>query len=607
MAFIRKGTGDDGDSIYHYLFSRYAFIHPQNFVDHWAKPVYVFFSAPFAQFGFAGIKIFNVTVTTLAIFFTYRITQLLQVKNGWFAVLALCCAPMYIRLSLSGLTEPLFALSLVIVIFLALRQKLVYAMLLASFLPFMRSEGLVILIVCIVFLLFKRRYKIIPLLATGHVVYSLIGWFYYRDFLWVFNKMTYAVWNSSYGSGSALTFIYGMKDFIGWPLVVLFCIGTLTGLVWTFKDLFGSQKNLIAEELLLVYGSFFSIWISHMIFWSWGLFNSLGLIRVLIAVVPCAGIICLHGFNCIVEWKIVSENGILKKCVIMVMVVAVFINPFLQLQSQCAFDLSGNQQTILRAAEKYKDQLNDYTIYSSSGYAAVAFGYDIFDSTRYRKLQEIHQEKQMAVKSAVIWDDFYAPNETKTALANLMVDERFEWLDTFQSKDCLGYLSQSAVFLYKGELKSNWKVADTLFTNEFENEKSDGRDSVIVFSGKYSCRVNESNGYAPGFTTEVRRLGFLLPGTIQVGAMFYASQIPFDQQKHAVFVISLEHNSEVYFWKGLDIDNEIRDLRIWKKVFFNIQIPVPKDSVDVLKVYVWNPHAPVIYLDDLSVLRIEPK
>src|SRR6185312_15488826 len=72
LAFIAKGTGDDGDSVFHFLFAKYAFVCPENFVNHWAKPVFVLLASPFAQFGFIGIKIFNVTVTTLAIFFTYK-------------------------------------------------------------------------------------------------------------------------------------------------------------------------------------------------------------------------------------------------------------------------------------------------------------------------------------------------------------------------------------------------------------------------------------------------------------------------------------------------------------------------------------------------------
>ena len=66
-----NGTGDAGDSIYHYLFAKYAPIHPELFFYHWAKPVYVLLASPFAQFGFTGIKIFNALVSLTTIFLTY--------------------------------------------------------------------------------------------------------------------------------------------------------------------------------------------------------------------------------------------------------------------------------------------------------------------------------------------------------------------------------------------------------------------------------------------------------------------------------------------------------------------------------------------------------
>ena len=39
MAFITRGTYDSGDSIKHYLFARYAFEHPLNLLESWAKPL----------------------------------------------------------------------------------------------------------------------------------------------------------------------------------------------------------------------------------------------------------------------------------------------------------------------------------------------------------------------------------------------------------------------------------------------------------------------------------------------------------------------------------------------------------------------------------------
>ena len=62
------GTGGSGDSIHHYLYAKYATAHPENFFNHWAKPLYVLLACSFAQFGFVGMKIFNALVALFTIF-----------------------------------------------------------------------------------------------------------------------------------------------------------------------------------------------------------------------------------------------------------------------------------------------------------------------------------------------------------------------------------------------------------------------------------------------------------------------------------------------------------------------------------------------------------
>ena len=605
MAFIANGTGDDGDSIAHYLFSRYAFVHPENFIEHWAKPVFVLLSAPFAQFGFIGIKIFNVTVTTLAILFTYRIARQLKISNSWFVIVALCFAPMYIRLTLSGLTEPLFALAITVAIFLALRKHFLAAVLIVSFLPFIRSEGLIIIGVFAFYLIVTHRYKLMPILATGHIVYSILGWFYYNDFLWVFNKMTYAVWNSSYGQGSPLTFVWGMFDFIGLPLTFLLVAGTIVLMssewaVFKFKRL----KIFSSDEVLLVYASFFAIWLSHTIFWAFGLFNSLGLVRVLIAVAPCAAIICLRGFNLILKMNFINSNPAMLLVASISLTACVIVTPFIQLDYQCSFELNGNQQSLQDAGEKYSGQLEGYTIYASSPYSLIPFSCDPFDTTRNRRLKQIHLQKQFPEKSAIIWDGFYAPNEDKVALANLMDDERFELLDIFEAQDCMGNTSKSAVFLIKTGARTKWIVKDTIYNIDFESEPVSGNTTTTSFSGKYSCMIDQANPYSPALQIKVGELGFELPATLQVSSMINVQSIPFFHDKHALLVVSLEHNDSVYFWKGLDIHNKMSALKIWEEVVFQIGIPQATNADDVLKIYFWNPHESAVSIDEFMISHI---
>ncbi|HEX2616254.1 MAG TPA: hypothetical protein VHL57_01865, partial [Flavobacteriales bacterium] len=139
------GTGDAGDSISHYFFARYAPKHPTLFFDHWAKPLYVLLACPFAQFGFVGIKVFNAGLSGLSAWLAYRIAQRLGVQHAAVAALLVLCVPLFYVLTFSGLTEPLFAAVLGASVLLMLEDRARWALLVASFLPFVRSEGLLIL------------------------------------------------------------------------------------------------------------------------------------------------------------------------------------------------------------------------------------------------------------------------------------------------------------------------------------------------------------------------------------------------------------------------------------------------------------------------------
>jgi len=57
-------------------------------------------------------------------------------------------------------------------------------------------------------LLLRGKWLVIPLLAFGTLVYSIVGWFYYGDFFWVANQNPYTGHNADlYGSGELLHYI----------------------------------------------------------------------------------------------------------------------------------------------------------------------------------------------------------------------------------------------------------------------------------------------------------------------------------------------------------------------------------------------------------------
>lgn len=286
------GTGDAGDSVMHFLFSKYAPSHPELYFHHWAKPFFVLLSSPFAQFGFIGIKIFNALVTGVTLYYTYKCAEKLNMVGPWWASVILLCMPLYYILTFSGLTEPLFAMMLAMAVYYILADHNTVATLTVSMLPFVRSEGLILLGVFAVYYMVTKKWKQIPLLLFGHVIYSVAGYFVYDDILWVFTKIPYANIQGNYGSGELFHYIYALIPTVGVPIYALLCVGT----VWLIIQMF--QKFDAAKHILIL-GGFAAFFVAHTLFWYLGLFNSFGLKRVFIAVTPFMSIIALYGLQAI--------------------------------------------------------------------------------------------------------------------------------------------------------------------------------------------------------------------------------------------------------------------------------------------------------------------
>lgn len=309
ISFTLQGTVDSGDSIMHFLYAKYSFNHPSFFFHHWAKPIYVLFASPFAQFGIIGIKIFNSLFSSLTLLFTYLTAKKIANKQSFLTVVLLCFAPLNFVITFSGLTEPLFAFFLIFSTYLLISEKEISSSVIISFLPFVRSEGLILLGVFALYFFVKKKYKILPFLLTGHILYSIAGYFYYHDFLWVFTKIPYAKLSSTYGSGPLFHFVGQLTYVIGIPFYILLVAGIIFIIISFFNKQYREVTNKYTEKLVLIYGGFLAFFVAHSLFWYFGIFNSMGLKRVLICVLPFIALIGLDGFNFLTEKLIMNKTA----------------------------------------------------------------------------------------------------------------------------------------------------------------------------------------------------------------------------------------------------------------------------------------------------------
>lgn len=435
VAFFFRPTPESGDSTLHYLFARYAFEHPVNFLNHWAKPVFTLLAAPFAQFGFGGIMMFNILLFSANVFLSLKLARHFQFNQPWLVVLFLVCAPLNMILAFSGLTEYLFAFGILSAVFSAARNRLLWSTAIVSFLPFIRSEGLLVIGVWFVFLLMKRQWKLVPLLALAHVVFAIAGSFYYADLFWVFNRIPYASLSSPYGQGSPFDFFHRLNYVIEKPIYFLLLVG---GASWLWS-LFTSKKEFNLVWSVLVVGTFLVIFLSHALFWWLGIFNSMGLPRVLISVVPLVALIALSGVNKIHEF--ISARK-LRFALISSIWLIVIIFPFTPRSQGVVFNASmfevpQNHLIDQQLKPWLADQnslLSDRTLYYTHPYLSLTLEIDPFDPEQHHDLRNC-DSIQFVPGSLVIWDSWFSVIEDQCELQQLQGLPMLKELAVFQRTD----------------------------------------------------------------------------------------------------------------------------------------------------------------------------
>ncbi len=442
---VSDGVYDPGDGIHHYEMARYAWRHPELFLNHWGKPLFILLSSPFAQAGYGGAVFFNLLCAALTAWCAGMIARALGSRFAPAAVLLTVFMPLYFAVIVSGLTEPLFALVLIVSVLLMIEQLHAPAALLVSFLPFARTEGFLLLPLFAAVLVVRGRLRVVPLLAAGTLLYSVVGGLHDGDFLWVVHDNPYRG-NRLYGRGNLLQFARNFKLILGTAGAMLF----LAGGVWTaWRGLARRREHeLLTEEVWLVFGVFLTYLAMHSIFWKFGLFSSYGLLRVMAAVSPLGAV-----------GSIIALNGLQKrhhKLAGALAVLAVSCNLYQATRSVLVpFRVAGELIPLEQAAAWIKQHdLNEGLLYCAHPYLTFRLDRDPFDRHRTRHLQALNQGSgHVPVGALVAWDSHFGPAEADIPLDGLLNDPRFELLQSFSEsfKDAdSGKAGEApAVFLFR--------------------------------------------------------------------------------------------------------------------------------------------------------------
>ncbi len=428
LSLFSEGSGyGGGDSNMHMFISKFSFKHHELFLHHWGKPFFILVSSPFAQFGFLGMNIFNTICALSTAYLMYLLAKKFSFKNSWLVIFMSLFAPVYFVVIFSGLTEIFFGFILVFSIFLFVEKKYFLSSITLSFLPFIRSEGYLLLPLFAFVLLYRKKISAVPWLVTGTIVYSLIGLIYFHDFFWLAHQDPYTSGKNIYGNGSLFFFLSQNEFIFGTALVVLI----LTGLISLFvkkkeEGIFFNEIRI--EESLLLYGSFVIYFVAHSIFWWKGWFGSDGLIRVMAAVTPLLALLALRGANAVLSVK----NSVIIKAVFLILIIAI---PFRQHTFPEHLDY---EESTLHQADTWiqRENLSSAKIFYAHPFVVYELNKDPFDknsAVEFYALNPETPEISVAPGELVIWDSHFGPNEGRIPLQKLEGNKNFKMLNSFLS------------------------------------------------------------------------------------------------------------------------------------------------------------------------------
>lgn len=584
------------DNFIHYRVSRYAFKYPGLFLDHWGKPIFTLLSSPFAQFGFKGFIFFNIICGVLASFFTWKVAEKLKLSYAWSAMVVVLTMPIYYIMMVSVMTEILFSLVLILSIYFILQERYILAAILFSSLFLIRTEGYILYpFVAFVFAI-KRQWLAIPFLGFFFLIYSVIGLFYFGDFLWLINQIPYGDTSELYGTGELLFFVKQYKFIFGkWAAIFLVIGGIIAGiqaLNYLWKERKVKIDFVLIEVLLLVYFA------AHSYVWWSGTGASAGLIRVMAAVIPLAAISVVRTLD------FVSQKNPLPKFYtkIFVILFCIFLIKVPFNTWPLPFKRGERENTIAAGVNWMKEsKYEDAKVYFFEPLVYFYLDRDPFDHSVIKELIDDleHPENVTKPGELIFYDMHFGPNEGRVPLKNLMENSHFKLVNYFEPIEPFKVLGGYDYALLIFERVENHKGNNQEILEKFKASKT--KKSLwknVLVKDKKILKGEE-------FTTVLEFTASEMSGVLETEVIsvemeyeFLDSYLNIDK----MLVISIEKNGETLIYKAEPLGKVGTNQR--EKVVANAVLSKKLKGDETIKIYIWSKSLEPGIIKSLNVYKI---
>lgn len=591
---IMTGEGAYGgaDNIGHFRIARYAFQYPELFFDHWGKPVFTLLFAPAAQLGFVATQLQNLLIGLVTLWLAADLLKIVSVARRWPVILLGALAPMNFMLLQSCLTEVLMGLFLVASIWLVFKKKPYAAAILLSFLPFVRTESVVVFPLFMVYFAFHRQFMPIILLATGSIVYSISGYFVYQDIGWIFNKMPYSLGDSLYGSGELLHFVKNLPLIVGIPFLLMLIAGIVD---WSLKI----QKSVFKPDpgfwlFWLVNGSWGLYFAAHSYVWWQGTGGSLGLIRVIAAVIPLMAVTAALGFHRMAE---LVKSPLLVSGFGVVVIAWQLLTPVRQHPLPFRWE---RPQQLMKEAAHFIHSAEPAKIHYFDPFLLHFLEMDPFNPSlsTWGAGDKITPSNGMDFGDLLVWDAHFGPNEGGISPEAVMQDPRLQLERTFipvENIKVLGGYDYGIYIFRKVAGKTETQPLEVV-ERTLDFSKVEG-NAVALRNGIPMLLMNASVEFSPAIQVSLSEI----KADNYIEVLATVDYIPEDELNAdaVLLIVSVEQGSRSISYNKTDLTTHSINEVCTAELVLRLAPEYPEGTV--INLYVWNKDRKKLWLEKIQL------
>ena len=295
------------DGGHHFLFARWAWVHPELFVSVWQRPLFSLFHAVPALGGYAVSRIFCACISTVGAWFTWQTARTLGIQDSWRVIPFYVLQPALFLMWSDTMTEPLFGAVLAAALYFHFAGSRMFGAVLASLLIGARPEGAFVALVWGLMMLgsadfgksFVRRGFASLVLATGLLAWILVAWAITGDPLFIKNNWPpdWVAGGAAYGRGPIWEYLIRLPEIAG-PILML-------------PVVLGMACLVLQPKYRLIAALFLFTFVVHSVMRVFGLFGSAGYARYFSSFAPCLALAGAVGWNLgRAHWPLLSRRWV---------------------------------------------------------------------------------------------------------------------------------------------------------------------------------------------------------------------------------------------------------------------------------------------------------